>query len=95
MSITIGQAATDALIALRGNKDFVTVLDELYRIASDKTQVALETDVGNRVDATGYARGLGELWRSIESQYRGVKLPQVPKPRLPRASSAAPEGNPS
>lgn len=92
MSITIGQAATDALIALRGNKDFVTVLDELYRIASDKTQVALETDVGNRVDATGYARGLGELWRSIEAAYRGLKLPVVPKPRLPRTPMAA-EGN--
>lgn len=94
MSISISQAAADALIALRGNKDFVTVLDELYRIASDKTQVSLETEVGNRVDATGYARGIGELWRAFETQYRGLKLPQVAKPRLPRTPMAA-EGSPS
>lgn len=89
MSISISQAAADALIALRGNKDFVTVLDEMHRIASEKTQTAVETPVDQRVDATGYARGLGEMWRSFEAAYRGLKLPVVPKPRLPRTPMAA------
>ena len=89
MSIPISQAAADALIALRGNKDFATVLDELHRIASDKTQTAMETPVDQRVDATGYARGVGELWRSLEAQYRGLKVQSVPKPRLPRTPMAA------
>lgn len=91
MSINIGQAATDAVLALRGNEHFMTVLNHLHRVASEKLHESLLSGTETRVDATAYARGISDVWRALEVAYTGQHISQVPKPRIPRLKAATTE----
>lgn len=88
MSINIGQAATDAVLALRGNEHFMTVLSAMHRVASDKLNESLLSSPDARVDATAYVRGVVDVWRALEVAYTGQHISQVPKPRIPRPAPA-------
>lgn len=96
MSINIGQAATDAVLALRGNEHFMTVLTNLHRVASAKLNEALFSTPDQRVDATAYARGISDVWIALEVAYTGQHVSQVQRPRLsrPKAPPAAPTEEP-
>ncbi len=65
MSINLGTQALDAIRAMRGTTHWETFCAALEELARGKLHAALESPVENRVDATGYARGIHDIHHAV------------------------------
>jgi hypothetical protein len=83
MSVNLGPVAFEAIVNLKNNADwrqFVHALDEQMSAFMNK---AIDTQAGNdRIDATGYARGLRDLRAHIEMVENPLPGNRVPKPHV-------------
>lgn len=80
MSINIQTAAVNAVIELRGNRDFERLVEALGVLVQGRIVGAVNAPVDHRVDATAYARGMYDLWEALESARSGVPISQVKSP---------------
>lgn len=82
MSINLSNDAVQALVELRIDARFRAVVDALHDEAGRQAMVALGSDQAQRVDQTGYARAVCDIWRTFEAVLTNLKLQQVKKPEL-------------
>lgn len=90
MSLSIGQAATDAARVLSTDAGFTHILDWLHESASAKAVSALGAPVEHRIDATSYARALSDVYLALASAAAGVRQDRTSRPRLPRVKPEQP-----
>jgi hypothetical protein len=88
VSVNLGTAAVTSAQELRNNKDFERLLEALGNEAQKRMIGAIASSPEIRTDATGYARGMYDVWEALHSAYHGVPISQV-KPPAPRNSKAA------
>lgn len=82
MSINIGTEAVNAVIELRGNRDFERLVVALSVITQNRVLGAIAAQPDIRTDATAYARGMYDLWEAIEAARLGVQISQVKPPPM-------------
>ncbi len=77
MSINIGSEAVNAVIELRGSRDFERLIVALGVLTQTRMIGAMNSPVDHRMDATAYARGMFDLWEAMEAARLGVQISQV------------------
>lgn len=82
MSINIGTEAVNAVIELRGNRDFERLIVALSVLTQNRMLGAISAQVDVRTDATAYARGMYDLWEAIEAARLGLQISQVKPPPM-------------
>lgn len=82
MSLNIGTPAVKAAETLRGNPDWAAIRASLGELTRSRMNAALEAPPEQRVDATGYARALRDLYVAFESATTGVQIQRVAKPGM-------------
>ena len=87
--INIGNDGVTACKNLKGNEHWDAVRAQLYRIAVERTDAALSSDPGARIDLTAYARALRDFWVALESATTEVSYRQVEKPSRPIMTKGA------
>lgn len=80
MSINLGNEAIEAARTLRPNPQWKAVLEGLHKQVVARMNAALEAAPEHRHDATGYARGLRDLWLAFETATTGEPIQKVTKP---------------
>ena len=80
MSLNLGPVAFDAIVNLRNNPDWRRFVDALFEQTSTFMHRAIEIAPPERVDATGYARGLRDLHAHIMQVEDPLPCSRVPKP---------------
>ncbi len=88
MSINIQTAAVNAVVELRGSRDFERLVEALGTLAQARVIGAVNAPIELRVDATAYARGMYDLWEALESARQGVQISQVKPQPLSRGKNA-------
>ena len=76
MGVHLGPAH-EAAQALARSEVWPDFMAGLQAVVSNATHAALTAT--DRVDATGYARGVLDLYQAIESAATGVRVNQLPK----------------
>lgn len=79
MSINLGTAAIEAIKELRTTSSWGVFLAAFEDVVRSKLHAALDSPVENRVDATGYARGLSDLHSGLSAATQMVNPRQVSK----------------
>jgi hypothetical protein len=85
MSINLGNDAMLAIHELRNNPHFETLVSAFGAYAQSQMLRALGHE--NRLDATGYARGVYEVWVAMHATYTGQHQAQVKPPPLNRSKN--------
>jgi hypothetical protein len=86
VSINIGAKAHNAAVSLRGNRDFETLVEGLGELAQTFMQASMRSPPEVRTDTTSHARGLYDVWLSLEAALRDVN-PRNVDPRKPTRES--------
>jgi hypothetical protein len=87
--VNIGNEGVMACRGLKGNEQWDMLRAQLYKLAADRTDVALNSDPSARVDLTAYARALRDLWVALESATLELRHQSVDKPNRPIMTKGA------
>lgn len=68
---------------LRGNPDFTEFCEGLGEVAVNLLHSALQSTPELRVDSTAHARGVMDVWRSVEAARLELNPRQVKPPPMP------------
>jgi hypothetical protein len=82
MGINLGTPALEAITELRGNRHFEVLVTAIGQQTQLRMLGALNSPPELRADATGYARGVYELWAALHSAHAGLHQSQVKPPPL-------------
>ena len=79
MSLNIGQDGHRAASALRTNEDWTRLRAAIGAMADKAVDAAIECDPAIRVERTGYARALRDIWVELEAATTGAHQRVIPK----------------
>jgi hypothetical protein len=88
MALSLGSEAFDAVQALKNSKDWRVVMDAMHTQVSAVMHSAIEGPVEQRLDQTGYARGLRDMHSALLNMESPSRSGQMPRPQVrPRVDS--------
>jgi hypothetical protein len=90
MAVNIGATAVNAVVELRGNRDFEQLLAGLGEFVQVQMQRSMDAPVERRVDQTAHARGMYDIWEGLFAAYNNLIPSQVkiPPPKRLRGDGA-------
>lgn len=89
MSINLGNDGVNAARELRSSPSWAKICEALRLQTVAKMNAAMEAPIGDRVDATAYARALRDLWIAFESATTATNQNAVAKPGPEKKNHAA------
>lgn len=88
MALNLGRPAYDAIQRLKNNPDWRTFVASLEEQISQLVHLAIESPPDNRVDNTGYVRGVRDVHSHILLAEQSQPTNRTPKAQIkPRADN--------
>jgi len=82
MALSLGPEAFEAVQALKNNSDWRAIIEALHVQVSSLMHAAIEIPVEHRQDATGYARGVRDVWSILMQMEKPTRGGHPPKPAV-------------